>query len=166
MKYLIALIFISIYNFSYSQTSASADIETRVTVIDPIKLTKTVDLNFGNVVSGYNDASVTLTPNGLRTANGLQLSNTFQGNVSPAEAIVTHGNHSYSISLPMVFNLFNQELPSEIITIDQFNSQSFPHSESGNTDILKIGATIHLEANQKAGVYTNASGFNVTVSYN
>jgi hypothetical protein len=166
MKYLMALFVIGFSHPCFSQVSATAEIETTITVIDPIKLTKSVDLNFGNVVSSYNEASVTLTPNGVRTANGLQLSNTFQGEVSPAEAIVTHGNHSYSISLPQAFSLLNQEFPSESLLIDKFNAQTFPSSESGTSDILKIGATIHLEANQKAGIYTNPSGFNITVTYN
>lgn len=166
MKNLVIIIFLVLTVPTCAQSIASIEIETQVTVIDPIKLTKSVDLNFGNIVSGYNQGSVTLAPNGERTANGLQLSNTFKGNVSPAEAIVAHGNHSYSISLPQAFQLTNYDAPSEVLTMDQFNSMIIPSTESGNSDIIKIGATIHLNANQKAGTYTNPSGFNVTVTYN
>lgn len=148
-----------------AQASASASVDSRVTVVEPIRIEKTVDLNFGNVISGYNPGSLILAPDGTRLANGVQISNAVPGDVTPAEAVVVHGNNNYSISLPESFTLFNQENPNQIITINQFTVEPVPNSVEGS-DVLKIGATLNLEANQLPGFYTNSAGFNVTVSYN
>lgn len=149
----------------FSQASAAASINTRATIIDPIKITKTLDLNFGNVISSHTPGSLILAPDGTRTANGVQISSSMPGDVSPAEAVVTHGENSYSISLPESFVLYNQEDPNQNMIINQFTVIPDPGSDEG-TDILKIGATLNLDANQISGYYTNSAGFNVTVSYN
>lgn len=146
-----------------AQNSASATVNSRATIIDPIKIDKTVDLDFGNVISAYSPGQVILSPDGSRVAYGVQISNSMPGTVNPAEAIVTHGNNNYSISLPDQFMLYNRENPSQVLTIDDF--KVLPQ-EGIITDIIKIGGTLNLEANQTAGFYTNSSGFNVTVSYN
>lgn len=146
-----------------SQTSASASVNSRATIIDPITINKTVDLDFGNVISAYNPGTVILSPDGNRVAYGVQISNTFPGNVAPAEAVVKHGNNNYSVTLPESFTLYNQDDPNQVLTIDEFTVTP----ETGEImDILKIGGTLNLEANQSAGFYTNTAGFNVTVSYN
>lgn len=146
-----------------AQASASATVESRATIIDPIKIDKTVDLDFGNVISAYTPGTVILSPDGSRVAYGVQLSNSMPGNVAPAEAVVTHGNNNYSITLPESFSLFNQENPTQTLIIEDFTVTPLPGELS---DILRIGATLKLEANQTSGYYTNSEGFNVTVSYN
>ena len=147
----------------FGQASASATVASRATVIDPIKIDKTVDLDFGNVISAYNPGSVILSPDGTRVAYGVQISSNFPGTVNPAEAVVTHGNNNYSISLPESFVLFNHENPNQQLIIDHF--QVIPE-EGTVSDVIKVGATLNLEANQAPGFYTNSTGFNVTVSYN
>ena len=147
----------------FAQASSSATIESRATVIDPIKIDKTVDLDFGYVISGYTSGSVILSPDGTRLAQGVQLSNSVPGNVAPAEAVVTHGNNNYSIVLPESFTLYHQENPNQGLLIDNFTVAPLAGDES---DVLRIGATLNLGANQSAGYYTNSTGFNVTVSYN
>lgn len=145
------------------QISASTTVESRATIIDPIKITKSVDLDFGNVISAYTPGRVVLLPEGSRIADGVQISNTFPGNVSPAQAEVIHGNNKYSITLPESFLLYSQDDPNQILLIDEFKVVS----ETGELiDILNIGATLNLAANQPSGFYTNTSGFYVTVSYN
>ncbi|MGB7841223.1 MAG: DUF4402 domain-containing protein [Salinimicrobium sp.] len=164
MRNYIFILFISLFGFSVSgQNSASATVNSRATVIDPIKIDKTVDLDFGNVVSAYNPGTVILSPDGSRVAYGVQISSSFPGTVNPAQAVVTHGNNNYSITLPESFVLFNSENPDQQLIIDQF---TVAPEEGVISDIIKIGARLNLEANQSAGFYTNSSGFNVTVSYN
>ena len=164
MRNYIFILFISLFGFSVSgQNSASATVNSRATVIDPIKIDKTVDLDFGNVVSAYNPGTVILSPDGSRVAYGVQISSSFPGTVNPAQAVVTHGNNNYSITLPESFVLFNSENPDQQLIIDQF---TVAPEEGVLSDIIKIGARLNLEANQSAGFYTNSSGFNVTVSYN
>ena len=146
-----------------SMAQASATVNSRATVIDPIKIDKTVDLDFGNIITAYNPGQVILSPDGSRVAFGVQISNSMPGNVTPAEAVVTHGNNNYSIILPESFLLYNQENPNQVLRIDQF---TVAPQEGAVMDIIRIGGTLNLEANQLSGFYTNSSGFNVTVSYN
>lgn len=146
-----------------AQASATATVTGRATVIDPIQIEKTVDLDFGNVISAYNPGTVILSPDGSRVAYGVQISNTFPGTVNPAEAVVTHGNNSYSIILPDSFILYNQDNPNQQLIIDELTVEP---QKGVLKDLIKIGATLRLEANQTPGFYTNSTGFNVTVSYN
>jgi hypothetical protein len=37
---------------------------------------------------------------------------------------------------------------------------------SGGTEVFFVGATLNLSASQAAGIYTNSTGFDVTVNYN
>ncbi len=149
---------------SFAQTSASASVSSTAVVVEPIEITKNIDLHFGNVISGYNPGRLILSPEGNRTAFGVQLSPGNPGEVSPAEATVKHGNYNYSITLPENFTLFNENNPNQFLVIDDF--KVVPEVTGNQIDILKIGATLNLEANQQSGFYTNSSGFNVTVSYN
>lgn len=162
-KLLFLFIALLTQQFCLAQASASATVNSRATVIDPIKIDKTVDLDFGNIISAYNPGQVVLSPDGSRVAYGVQISNSIPGTVNPAEAIVTHGNNNYSITLPEQFTLYNQENPNQVLTIDRFTVLP---QEGNFIDIIKIGGTLNLEANQTSGFYTNSSGFNVTVSYN
>jgi len=158
------LFIISLFGLGVSaQNSASAIVNSRATVIDPINIDKTVDLDFGNIISAYNPGQVILSPDGSRVAYGVQISNSIPGTVNPAEAVVTHGNNNYAITLPEQFTLYNQENPNQVLIIDRFTVQP---QEGNLADIIKIGGTLNLEANQTSGFYTNSSGFNVTVSYN
>lgn len=166
MSKLLVFLFLFLSTVSLSQVSSSASVDARVRVVEPIKIDKSVDLNFGNVISSYNPGSLTLSPDGTRTTNGLEISNALPGDVTPAEAIVTHGDNNYSITLPDNFTLYNQDNQNQIIVIDQFIVEPSVEAETDGVDILKIGARLNLEANQGSGYYTNSGGFNVTVSYN
>jgi hypothetical protein len=49
--------------------------------------------------------------------------------------------------------------------ISTFTSNSTKKLTAG-TETFGVGATLNLNASQPAGVYTNATGFNVMVNYN
>jgi hypothetical protein len=166
MQKLFVILSIILSAQSFAQASASAVVNTVVRVVEPITIRKSLDLNFGNVLSGYNPGSLTLSPDGTRTAYGLQISNALQGEASPAQAVVTHGDNNYSITLPDSFILYNQGNPNQTILINQFRVAPSINSDMEGVDILKIGATLNLEAYQVPGFYTNPAGFNVTVTYN
>lgn len=164
MKKTLLLVFIAVFGTeTYSQVSASASFTSRATIIEPIRIDKAVDLDFGNIISSNTPGSVTLTPDGSRTTQGVQVSNSVAGTVSPAEALVTHGNNSYSISLPESVTLYNEGDRDKVLVIEQFEMAAEPGPTS---DVLKIGATLQLEASQAPGFYSSDEGFNVTVSYN
>jgi hypothetical protein len=69
MKKLFHILFlILLASQAFAQASASATVESRATVIDPIQIDKTVDLDFGNIITAYNPGSVILSPDGTRVA--------------------------------------------------------------------------------------------------
>lgn len=162
-KFILIILILFTAGEAFAQASASATVESRATVIDPIQIDKTADLDFGNIISAYNPGSVILSPDGTRVAYGVEISNSVPGNVVPAEAVVTHGNNSYSITFPESFTLYHQENPNQVMLIDQFTVELL---QGDIADFIKIGATLNLEANQLSGNYSNSAGFNVTVSYN
>jgi len=166
MKSTILLLFLLFSFQGFSQASATSTITARVRVVEPIKITKSMDLDFGNVIGSFTTGTLTLDPDGIRSVNGVQISNAVPGDVTAAEAIVTHNNNNYSISLPESFTLYNSENPDQFLLINRFTVQPLPNAGDEGSDILKIGATLNLEANQLPGYYTNSAGFNVTVSYN
>lgn len=164
MRYLFILIILISCTCLKAQNSATTSVNSTAVVVEPIEITKSVDLHFGNVISSYNPGRLILSPSGNRTAFGVQVSAGNPGEVSAAEAIVKHGNYNYSITFPENFRLFNQDNPNQFLIIDEFTVN--PETTGEEIDILKIGATLNLQANQASGYYTNSSGFNVTVSYN
>lgn len=166
MKSAVLLLILLVSMHGFSQASATSMLAARVTVVEPIMITKSVDLDFGNVIGSFTTGTLTLDPEGIRTVNGVQISNAVPGDVTAAEAIVTHNNNNYSISLPESFTLYNSENPNQFLLINQFTVRPVPNTGDEGSDILKIGATLNLEASQLPGFYTNSAGFNVTVSYN
>jgi hypothetical protein len=166
MKKAALLLFLFLSFQGFSQTSATSTITASATVVEPIQITKSVDLNFGSLMGNFTTGTLTLDPYGTRTVNGVQISNAVPGGVTAGEAIVTHSNNNYSISLPESFTLYNSGNPDQFLLVDQFTVKPMPNTGDEGSDILKIGATLNLGANQFAGFYTNSTGFNVTVSYN
>lgn len=152
--------------FSFSQGSSTAKVNASAVVIEPIRINKTVDLGFGNIISSPTPGTVTLSPDGNRIATGVQISASSPGTVNPGEAEILHGKNSYSLTLPEAVTLVNENNPDQIMVIDQFLVAPQRNATAEGTDIIKIGATLNLEANQRPGYYTNTAGFNVTVAYN
>lgn len=166
VKHLLIPIFLLYFHTAFSQTDASSAFEVKVTIIEPIRIVKSMEMNFGNIVAGYTSGTVVLSPTGSRTANGVIISEAIPGEVSPAVASVIHGSNKYSITLPSSFVLVNEEKPNEIVIIDQFTVVKERQTDNKFADIIKIGATLNISANQLAGNYISETGFSVTVSYN
>lgn len=148
-----------------AQAKASARFESRAVVLEPIQIEKTLDLDFGNVFKTSESGSLTLTPEGIRMANGVPVSQSVPGRVSAAGAIITHSNNSYAINLPSSIILVHEDNPSQMMKVEGFTLRK-EHNLSRGKDVLYIGATLHLDANLPSGEYSALEGFPVTVSYN
>src|ERR1700761_3318149 len=85
---------------AFAQATATAT--ATATIVTPISISKTVDMNFGNVaVSASIAGTVVLTPAGVRSATGCVTLPTTAGTVSAATFTVSgNGNYTYSITLP------------------------------------------------------------------
>ena len=157
--YLLALAVIGFSANSFAQASATAT----ATIISPISISKTNDLNFGLVASSTSAGTVVLTPAGARTPTGVTLSS--GGTTTAASFGVSgQGAYTYAITLPSSITLTDG---TNFMTVNTFTSTpSGTGALSGGTQTVNVGATLNVLANQVAGVYTTGTPFVVTVAYN
>ena len=151
---------------SFAQVTATAS--TTATILTPIAITKTVDMNFGNIaVSPTVGGTVVLPTTGVRTLTGGVTLPVVTGTVTAATFTVTgEGTSTYSITLPSSAITLNGP-SSATMTVQSFvSTPSSTGTLTAGTQQIKVGATLNVAAAQAAGSYTNASGLFVTVNYN
>jgi hypothetical protein len=148
--------------------SSMASSTISATIVTPIGITKTIDMNFGNLAASTSAGTVVLTPEGTRTITGgiSLISNT--GTVTAASFQVSgEGSYTYSISLPNETFTLKRTSGSETMLINNFTSiPSGSGKLISGTQTILVGATLNIEADQTIGEYVCETGFNVTVNYN
>jgi hypothetical protein len=161
----LTLAMIALAATTFAQVSATAT--TSATVITPIAISKTVDMNFGNIaVSPTVAGTVVLAPAGTRTKTGGVTLPAVAGTVAAASFTVTGlGTSTYSISLPSTITL--NGTPSGTMTVNAFTSTpSGTGALTAGTQVVTVGGTLNVAAAQAAGTYTNTADMTVTVNYN
>lgn len=147
-----------------AQVSATAT--ATATIITPIAITKTVDMNFGNVAVSGTPGTVVLAPAGTRGITGGATLPAVPGTVTAATFTVTGlGTSTYSITLPSTDLTITSG--GNTMLVNAFTSTPSPSGAlvAGTQDIL-VGATLNVGASQPAGTYTSGTPFTVTVNYN
>ena len=150
-----------------AKAQVSATATSSATIITPIAISKSIDLNFGNVaVSPSLAGTVQLSPASTRTAGGGVTLPVVTGTVSAAKFTVTGAAGStFSISLPAAPITLTSG--ANTMTVGSFTSNPTPTGTlTAGTQDVYVGATLNVAAGQAAGVYTNATGLVVTVNYN
>jgi hypothetical protein len=150
------------FSSAFAQSSASADASANI--VTPLQIIKTSDLLFGNIASGPTPGLVDMALNDVRTAMG-GVTLISAGNISNAAAfdILGHPDASFTISLPTSISIVSG---SNDMTVDNFSSSLGSTSilDAQGQAIMKVGATLNVDANQPVGLYTGS--FDVTVAYN
>jgi len=152
---------------SFAQATATA--AASATIITPITITKTVDMNFGNVaVSATIAGTAVLAPAGTRTtggAGGVTLPATVGTVAAATFTVAGQASYTYAITLPASATITSS---GHTMTVNGFTSSPSATGllSSGGVQTLTVGATLNVAAAQAAGTYTNASGVPVTVNYN
>ena len=67
---LIALAFVAVGFSTQVNAQATASASASATIVSPISITKTVDLNFGNVAASASAGTVVISPAGVRSTTG------------------------------------------------------------------------------------------------
>lgn len=170
MKKLIMLFaaIIMIAGFSTKLTAQVTESATATaTIVAPIAITNTVDMNFGNVAVSGTAGTVILAPASTRTISGEVTLPVNEGTVAAASFTVTGAtDYTYDITLPSVDYIIT-EIGSATMIVNTFTSDpSGTGVLTAGEQILNVGATLNVGASQATGVYTNATGFEVTVNYN
>jgi uncharacterized protein DUF4402 len=160
-----ALVLIASTSASFAQSSATST--ATATIVTPISITKTVDMNFGNVaVQTSTGGTVVLTPAGVRSTTGGVTLPASVGTVAAASFTVNgQGAYTYAITLPS--SAVTLTSGSNNMTADTFTSTpNATGTLTAGTQTLTVGATLNVGAAQAAGVYVSGTPFTVTVNYN
>jgi Domain of unknown function (DUF4402) len=160
----ISLVLCAFTASTFAQVTATAS--AAATIVGPIAIANTADMNFGNVAVSNVAGTVVLTPAGGRSVTGGCTLPAITGTVTAASFTVTGADgYTYAITLPATpttisFGAIN-------MTVDNFTSTpSGTGTLTGGTQVLNVGATLNVGASQAAGTYTSGTEFDVTVNYN
>ncbi|HSM62881.1 MAG TPA: DUF4402 domain-containing protein [Gillisia sp.] len=143
---------------------ATANFTASVTIIQPIGITTTSDMNFANV-DAKNGGTITLTPNSTRTSTGdLELAE--GGSISAASFEVTgEPGLTYAVTVPN--NDYVLSNGSESIIINNFTTDfNSDNALATGSQTINVGASLEVNPNQTPGNYVSQGGLNVTVNYN
>ncbi|RYY43451.1 MAG: DUF4402 domain-containing protein [Chitinophagaceae bacterium] len=155
-------------NVNAQQATATAN--ASATIISPISISKTTDLNFGNLSVDATGGTVILEPSAAGTrfaagAGGVSFpANT--GIVSSASFVVSgQANFTYDI------NVVNQSIQitngTDNMTVDNFTkSVNTGLLDNLGTQTVYVGADLSVAGSQNPGIYTSSSPFTVLVNYN
>jgi hypothetical protein len=164
-KFLHFLVFSLILGISplFSQASATANFTASATIIQPIGITTTTNMKFANI-DAKNGGAVILTPENTRITNGdTELAQ--GGTVSAATFEVTgQSGFAFGISLPQGSHPLTNG--SESMLLQDFTTNYDGSSINGDGKTIRVGASLIVNPNQKAGDYKTNSDLQVTVNYN
>ena len=163
---LTGVILMSIAALNANAQDQSATAVTNATIIQPIAITNTAALEFGNIVALTTPETVIINPAGARSSsNALSLPTATLGTISAASFTVTGLDAAtYSIVLPPAFDVTSG---GNTMIVNGFTSTPTSNGVlGGGTQTLTVGATLNVKANQAAGTYTNADALKITVAYN
>ncbi len=162
--FVISVVLLGFLSTTFGQVSGIAT--ASATIITPIAISKTIDMNFGNVAVSAVAGTVVLSPASGRTKTGGVTLPIISGTISAASFNVTGlGSYTYTITLPSTPLTISSG--ANTMTVNSFTSTpSGTGTLSGGLQVLNVGATLNVGVNQAAGVYTSATPFAVTVNYN
>ena len=165
MKRLLLILSLIILSFSTEgMAQATATFTASVTIIQPIGITNTANMNFANL-DAKSGGTVILGSDNTRSSQGdvaLADGNT----VSAATFEVTgQAGYTYSITLPNSDHVLTNGTDNIIIR-DFTSSLKDEGALALGSQTLSIGASLDINPNQAPGNYTSPGGFNVCVNYN
>ncbi len=160
---------VSFSNKVMAQGDATASATATATIVTPIAIASDVQMNFGILAVNATAGTVVLLPAGTTSpTGGVTLPPTNPGTITAATFDVTgETDYTYAITLPSSDYTITRSGESETMTVNTFTSTP---SATGvltlGAQTILVGATLNVGSSQVAGVYTNATGFDVTVDYN
>lgn len=158
------------------------DVTARASLADAIQMTKTGDLNFGNILNDADGGNVVLSTAGTATYNSGISALTTEVGVPTFNVTTAYQNMSYLIKITNLDELVRvgsggtpgdtDKMTISDIVVNVDNQGEVSYSSSGINSTLgattsssfKIGATVTVKQDQVAGLYTKT--FNVQVTYN
>ena len=167
MKKLLALFVIVLGFTAVSFGQATATASASGTIVSAMTLTKTGDLNFGNIAS-TTGGTVTVAPSGGATYGTGAAVYAVPGTITPAHFNVT-GSPSATYSISAIAPITVVNAAGDDMTVTAFTTDPALLLGKLGTDgkqTINVGATLTLDATPVPGLYTSTTGFSVTVNYN
>jgi len=142
---------------------ATANFTASATIIAPITITTTSQMNFASI-DAKNGGDVVLTPDNNRyTIGEVELDDA--STVAAASFTVTgQKGYTYDISLPKSEHILTNG--SEEMIIKNFTTDLNSGSLADGSQTFRVGATLQVNPNQQPGMYATPGSLNVTVNYN
>ena len=160
---ILLFIFAGIFEIS-AQTSATASFTASATIIQPIGVTTTANMNFANI-DAQQGGSVILSPENTRSTTGdVEIA---AGDNSSAASFEVTGQPglAYSINVPsQSYTLSNgiEEMILENFTSSLIGGGLLAEGKQA----FNLGATLNIKAGQTPGYYTSPVPMDITVIYN
>lgn len=167
---------------AFAQTSASTSATAKTTIYVPITITKTADLNFGDVFAGSTTGSVKVDPSGAAPATtGTGVSLGVHASSYATYSMTGQKSAAFTLTLPTSTQgspTVNMTGPGPNIPVYNFTASigggattagptlSGQALAAGGTQTIAVGATMGIDTatNQTQGDYSGT--FTVTVAYN
>jgi hypothetical protein len=130
-------------------------------IVAAITITQTVGLQFGQIAPTASAGTVTLT-----TAGGLSSSNVTLAGLIPTTAasfdVAGAPDNTYALTVDATATI---DFTTESMTVDLVSSPVATGTLDGDgEDIVLVGGTLHVGANQVAGEYEGT--YDISVAYN
>jgi hypothetical protein len=144
--------------------SASDDADAFATIVAPIAITKTIDLQFGSVIAGV--GTVTVDVASVRTYSVPAMNPGDQGETPTAAAftVTGEGGYGFDITLPDNDDVVLVKGAEDMTVTDFTSSEGSSTALVGGTKDFTVGAKLTVETGLSSGEYTGS--FEVTVAYN
>jgi hypothetical protein len=147
-----------------AQNSATATANATASIIGPLWIAKTADLNFGAIVPSSTAGTVAVGYDNSRTGTGGVTLISQPVKHSAATFMVSgRKNKHFDVILPDKA-ILTREGGMETMTVSTFTENAPPKLDHDGEAVFSVGATLVVAAYQAGGVY-NAT-FDVTVTYN
>jgi len=150
-----------------AQDSDDATANASATIVTPITIDKTTDLNFGTIFKTPEGGTVTVTAAGTRSASGVNVlaQSPSQFSDFSAATFTVNGDPSatYTVTLPADGSVTISN-GAETMAVSSFISNATGNLNASGQEVFGVGATLTVAANQASGVYTGT--FDVTAAYN
>ena len=148
-----------------AQEAASTNASASTAINLSVGTSKTSELNFGKFTANEKAGEIILTPyNERSTTGGIKIIARNENVGAAASFIINNSNSAYSLVMPVECMIVRKD-GSETMNICYFDYKVIKQPEEGK-EFIFIGATLKVHANQKPGLYTPTSSFDIVFNYN
>lgn len=151
-----------------AQNAASATASASTTILQPLTISKTADLNFGTIVkpTATGTSTITVSSTGSRTITGSNAVAANTAGVSSAAFLVRgEGGQQFGITVPASFKMTSGTSTLTVTTSNPVGATGVLSGSVGSqgTLALGIGGTLKITKATVSGAYSGT--FKVTVVY-